>query len=131
MTGNERSQRLTRVCSTLLAACYNWQQSQQGLREGTMALTLDEVRKVALLARLELEPDELERQGRHLNDILIQFEALQALDVAGIEPATHSVPLFNVFREDRVIPSLSREEALANAPESRDGCFIVPRILEG
>lgn len=96
-----------------------------------MALNLDDVRKVALLARLELEPEELERQGRHMNDILLQFEALQKLDVSGVEPTSHSVPLFNVFREDHARPSLPRDEALANAPESRDGCFIVPRILEG
>ncbi len=96
-----------------------------------MPLSMDEVRKVALLSRLELEPDELERQGRHLNDILGQFEILQKLDVAGIEPTSHSVPMFNVLREDVARPSLTREEALQNAPEARDGCFIVPRIVEG
>ncbi len=96
-----------------------------------MPLSMDEVRKVALLSRLELEPDELESQGRHLNDILGQFEILQNLDVAGIEPTSHSVPMFNVLREDAARPSLTREEALQNAPEARDGCFIVPRIVEG
>jgi aspartyl-tRNA(Asn)/glutamyl-tRNA(Gln) amidotransferase subunit C len=94
-------------------------------------LTLDEVRKVALLARLELDPDELELQSRHLNDLLAQFEALQGLDVSGIEPNSHSVPLFNVMREDISRPSLPRDAVLENAPESRDGCFIVPRIIEG
>lgn len=96
-----------------------------------MVLTPEEVRKVARLARLELDEEEIERQGRHLNDLLAQFEALQALDVTGIEPTSHSIPLYNVFREDRARPSLSREEVLQNAPESRDGCFIVPRIIEG
>jgi aspartyl-tRNA(Asn)/glutamyl-tRNA(Gln) amidotransferase subunit C len=96
-----------------------------------MELTPEEVRKVALLARLELEPDELERQGRNLNSLLAQFEALQKLDVTGVEPTSHSVPLFNVLREDVARPSLPREEVLRNAPESRDGCFVVPRIIEG
>jgi aspartyl-tRNA(Asn)/glutamyl-tRNA(Gln) amidotransferase subunit C len=96
-----------------------------------MELTPDEVRKVALLARLELEPEELERQARNLNSLLAQFEALQKLDVTGVEPTSHSVPLFNVLREDVALPSLPREEALRNAPESRDGCFVVPRIIEG
>ena len=96
-----------------------------------MALTLEEVRKVALLARLELTDEEIERQGKNLNALLLQFEQLQELDVSGIEPTSHSVPVYNVMREDVVRPSLSREQALANAPESRDGCFIVPRIVEG
>ena len=96
-----------------------------------MALTPEEVRKVALLSRLELDEAELEKQGRHLNELLAQFEKLQALDVTGIEPTSHSIPVFNVFREDVIQPSLPREAVLKNAPESRDGCFIVPRIVEG
>jgi aspartyl-tRNA(Asn)/glutamyl-tRNA(Gln) amidotransferase subunit C len=96
-----------------------------------MELTPEEVRKVALLARLELEPDELERQCRNLNSLLAQFDALQKLDVTGVEPTSHSVPLYNVLREDAARPSLDRDDALRNAPESRDGCFVVPRIIEG
>ncbi len=96
-----------------------------------MALTLEEVRKVALLSRLELDDDEVVKQAVHLNQLIERFEALQAVDVTDIEPTSHSIPLYNVFREDVVKPSLSRDEALSNAPESRDGCFVVPRILEG
>jgi len=96
-----------------------------------MTLSAEEVRKVALLARLELDDDEIERQTRHINDLIARFEALQEVDVTGIEPTSHSVPLVNILREDVVKPSLSRDEVLANAPESRDGCFIVPRIVEG
>ena len=96
-----------------------------------MALTPDEVRKVALLARLELTDNEIETQAKHLNDLLRQFEALQALDVTGVEPTSHSIPVYNVFRQDEIKPSLTREEALANAPEARGGCFVVPRIMEG
>ena len=96
-----------------------------------MALSRDEVRKVALLARLELTDEELDEQAKHFNDLLQQFEALQALDVTGIEPTSHSIPLVNVLREDASRPSLPRDVALANAPESRDGCIVVPRIVEG
>ena len=96
-----------------------------------MALTPEEVRKVALLARLELTDDEIETQARHLNDLLKQFEALQALNVTGVEPTSHSIPVYNVFREDVTRPCLTREEVLANAPEARAGCFVVPRIVEG
>ena len=96
-----------------------------------MALSRDEVRKVALLARLELTDDEIDEQAKHLNALLEQFEKLQELDVTGIEPTSHSMPVVNVFREDVSRPCLSRQDVLANAPQQRDGCFVVPRIVEG
>ncbi len=95
-----------------------------------MSLSGEEVKKVALLARLELEDEELARQTMRLNQLLEQFGKLQELDVTDIEPTSHSFPVFNVLREDVARPSLPREDVLANAPESRDGCFIVPRIIE-
>lgn len=94
-----------------------------------MALTPDDVRKVALLARLELDDDEIERQSRRINELMARFEALQQIDVTGVEPTFQSVPMSNVLRDDEPRPSLPREELLANAPESRNGLFIVPRIL--
>lgn len=94
-----------------------------------MALSDEEVRKVALLARLELSSEEVTEQAKHLNNLLLQFEALQDLDVTGIDPTSHSHPVFNVLRADVIRPSLSREQALVNAPEQRDGCFVVPRIV--
>ena len=96
-----------------------------------MALTREDVRKVALLARLELREEELDRQMGHLNQLLEQFEKLQKLDVAGVEPTSLSIPIYNVLREDVERPSLLRDEILANAPETRDGCVVVPRIVEG
>ena len=96
-----------------------------------MSLSREEVRKVALLARMELTDAELEEQARHINALLVSFQALEFLDVTGIEPTSHSIPMSNVLREDAVHPSLPREAVLANAPEARDGLFVVPRILEG
>lgn len=96
-----------------------------------MPLSLDDVRRVALLARLELSDEEIKEQAVHLNDLLRQFEALQALDVTGVEPTAYPMPTTNVLRDDVVRPSLSRAEVLTNAPEARDGCFVVPRILGG
>ena len=96
-----------------------------------MALTADDVRKVAFLSRLELEEWEVESQRCHINALVERFEALRALDTSGIEPASHGVPLFNVLRDDVCEPSLSRDEATSNAPLARDGFFIVPRIVEG
>lgn len=95
-----------------------------------MSLSAEDVLKVALLSRLELDEAEIERQARHLNQLIDQFAKLQELDVMGVEPTSHSIPVHNVMREDAVQPSLPRDEALANAPEARDGCFVVPRILE-
>ena len=96
-----------------------------------MSLTREEVRKVTLLARLELTEAEIEAQAKHLNGLLQVFAEMQQLDVTGVEPTSHAFPVFNVFREDEVRPSLPREAVLANAPEARDGLFVVPRIVEG
>lgn len=94
-------------------------------------LTLDEVSRVAFLARLQLSDDEKTRLTTELNDILAQFARLQELDTKDVSPTSHSLPLQNVLREDIVRPSLPRDEATANAPEKRDGNFIVPQIMEG
>ena len=98
----------------------------------TMAqqLTLDEVSRVAFLARLELSDAEKQRLTHDLNGIMEQFARLQELDTTDVPPTSHSIPLQNVFREDRARPSLPREQATANAPETRDGNFIVPQIVE-
>lgn len=94
-------------------------------------LTLDEVARVGFLARLELNDDEKRRLTHDLNDILGQFARLQELDTADVEPTSHSIPLQNVLREDTARPSLPRDVATQNAPEKRDGNFIVPQIMEG
>ena len=93
-------------------------------------LTLDEVSRVAFLARLELSDAEKERLTTDLNNILDQFARLQELDTTDVAPTSHSIPLQNVFREDSVLPSLPRDAATANAPEKRDGNFIVPQIMD-
>ncbi len=93
-------------------------------------LTLDQVKQVAALARLELSDGEQTRLTGQLNDILNQFARLQELDTAGVPPTSHSLSLKNVLRPDVVIPSLPREDATSNAPEKRDGNFIVPQIVE-
>lgn len=93
-------------------------------------LTLDQVSRVGFLARLELSDEEKTRLTTDLNGILGQFARLQELDTEGVPPTSHSLLLQNVFREDKARPSLPREAATANAPEKRDGNFIVPQIME-
>lgn len=95
-----------------------------------MILSLEEVQKVARLARLELTEAELDEQAKNFNNLLQQFESLQNLDLSGIEPTSHSIPMTNVLREDTLRPSLSQSEALANAPSKKEGYVVVPRILE-
>jgi len=94
-----------------------------------MALTREEVLHVADLARLRLEPGEVELFTRQLNDILAYVEKLQELDTAGVTPMAHAVPVFNAFREDEVRTGLPRDEALENAPSSEEGYFLVPRVI--
>lgn len=98
--------------------------------QSTPGLTRDEVSRVAFLARLELSEDEKARLTGELNGILAQFARLLELDTQGVPPTSHSLPLQNVLRDDRVRPSLPRAAATANAPETRDGCFLVPQIME-
>ena len=93
-------------------------------------LTLQQVEHVALLARLELTPEEKTRLTEDLNVILEHFERLQELDTTDVEPTSHAIPLRNVFRADEVRPSLPREAILAEAPDAREGYFVVPRIVE-
>ena len=95
-----------------------------------MPLMLDDVRRVAALARLELTDDEAAAQLRRINELMERFESLRELDVEGIEPTAHSAPIHNVLREDAARPSLARDEVLAGAPDAREGCFAVPLILE-
>jgi aspartyl-tRNA(Asn)/glutamyl-tRNA(Gln) amidotransferase subunit C len=89
-----------------------------------------DVKYVAHLARIALTPDEQEKFGAQISNILGYIEKLNQLDVGQIEPTAHAVPLVNVFRPDEVRPSLSNEEALRNAPASANGLFMVPKIVE-
>ena len=93
-------------------------------------LSREEVEHVARLARLVLTDDERTRYTGQLNEILAYVEKLKELDVDGVVPTAHAIPLENVFRPDQVHPSFEREDMLANAPERSEGFFKVPRILE-
>jgi aspartyl-tRNA(Asn)/glutamyl-tRNA(Gln) amidotransferase subunit C len=92
-------------------------------------ITISEVEHVAHLARLEFDQEEKERFAKELNDILEFVAQLEEVDTSGVEPAYHALELKNVFRQDRVEPSLPRQEALKNAPEAEEGAFVVPRII--
>jgi aspartyl-tRNA(Asn)/glutamyl-tRNA(Gln) amidotransferase subunit C len=96
-----------------------------------MALSLDEVRRIAALARLRLSPDEEGRLAGELSAILDYVRQLEELDVSGVEPMTHALAAGETpFRDDVNLPCLPPEEALANAPARAGTCFQVPRIIE-
>jgi aspartyl-tRNA(Asn)/glutamyl-tRNA(Gln) amidotransferase subunit C len=95
-----------------------------------MAAVEIDVRYVAHLARLSLSPDEEQKIGAQLGNILGYIEKLKEVDVTGVEPTAHAFPLVNVTRPDEVRPSISNAEALRNAPVTANGLFIVPKIVE-
>lgn len=92
-------------------------------------ISRDDVAHVARLARLELSDDELDTYTTQLAAILEHAADVEALDVGGVEPMSHPIPLANVLRPDVVRPSIDRDEVLGQAPEAEDGRFRVPTIL--
>jgi aspartyl-tRNA(Asn)/glutamyl-tRNA(Gln) amidotransferase subunit C len=95
-----------------------------------MALTADEVRWVAHLARLELTEAELQTMTRHLSAIIDYVSQLRQVDTEGVEPLAHPLPLHNIFRDDEPAPSLPLDAALANAPDRRGNFYAVPAVLD-
>ncbi len=95
-----------------------------------MASAEIDIKYVAHLARLQLTPDEEKKLGAQLENILGYIEKLNQLDVSGVEPTAHAVPMVNVTRPDEIRPSLPQDDALRNAPARANGLFIVPKIVE-
>ncbi len=94
-----------------------------------MSLTRQEVEKVSLLARLRLTSDELDRMTVQMGQIVAYVESLSELDTESVEPMAHALDVANVFAADELRPSLSREEALANAPHHDREFYLVPAVL--
>ncbi len=95
-----------------------------------MSLTKDDVLKAAHLARLELPESESEKLTTDMNSILGYIDKLGELDTEGVEPTSHAVPAINAFRKDEGKDYFTAEEGLANAPDSEDGSFKVPKVIE-
>jgi aspartyl-tRNA(Asn)/glutamyl-tRNA(Gln) amidotransferase subunit C len=93
-------------------------------------ISRQEVEQVARLARLHLSEEELERMREQLDAILAYIDKLRELDVEGVAPTSHAVPLVNVMRDDENTPCLPQEATLANAPDRAGEFFRVPRIIE-
>jgi len=95
-----------------------------------MAATEFDIKYIAHLARIVLTPDEEIKLGVQLGHILGYIEKLKELDVTGVEPTAHAVPMVNVTRADEIRPSLPHADALRNAPQQANGLFIVQKIVE-
>lgn len=96
-----------------------------------MALTKEEVLKVAKLAKLEFTNEEIEKYQQELNEILNYMSMLDELDTENIKPLSQVNNDTNNLRDDEVKPSLSVEDALRNAPEAIDGTVVVPKVVGG
>ena len=94
-------------------------------------LTRKEVEEIALLARLHLDPTELDTMQGDLGAILEHFAALAQVDTTDVQPMTHAVPMDLRLRADAVAPSLPTNDALAGAPAKQGDVFVVPAIISG
>jgi aspartyl-tRNA(Asn)/glutamyl-tRNA(Gln) amidotransferase subunit C len=97
---------------------------------GILKIKREEVEYVAHLARLDFNTEETEKFTSQLNDILLYMDKLNEVNTTGIPPVSHAISVTNAFREDIVKESLGHDLALANAPELRNNCFVVPRVVE-
>ena len=95
-----------------------------------MSLTLDDVARIARLARIELSTAERETTRGQLNGILGFVEQLQAVDTAGIEPMAHAVDVVQRLRADEVTETDRRADYQSVAPETEAGLYLVPRVVE-
>lgn len=95
-----------------------------------MSATDLDIKYVAQLARIRLTPEEEQKLGGQLTNILGFIEKLRQVDVSGVEPTAHAFPLVNVMRPDELRPGLTHDEAMHNAPARAGGLFVVPKIVD-
>ena len=95
-----------------------------------MSLTLEQVRRIAHLARIEVSDAEAQATVGHLNGIFALIEEMQAVDTTGVEPMAHATDLVLRLREDRVTESDRRAAYQAVAPAVEDGLYLVPKVIE-
>jgi len=93
-------------------------------------ISKEQVKHVADLARLEVSEEEADMLTDQLSEIITYAELLNELDTTDVEPITHASDLKNVLRKDEPASWITKEEALKNAPDQKDGLFRVPSILE-
>ncbi len=95
-----------------------------------MSLSIDDVKRIAHLARIRVDTDEAARYQTQLNDIFHLIEQMQAIDTTGIEPMAHARDLHQRLREDMVTETDRREAFQAIAPQVEAGLYLVPKVIE-
>jgi len=95
-----------------------------------MSLSIDDVKRIAHLARIRVDADEAARYQAQLNGILGLIEQMQAVDTAGIEPMAHACDVQQRLREDTVTETDRREAFQAVAPQVEAGLYLVPKVIE-
>lgn len=95
-----------------------------------MSISREDVEHIALLSRLYLSEDEIERYREEMARILAYVEKIASLDTEDVPPTSHAIPLANVYREDTIATSLGNDVALTNAPDKEPPYFRVPRIVD-
>lgn len=92
-------------------------------------LTQEQIMRVAELARLELSAAEIESYGPQLSGILSYVEQLKNVNTDGVEPTCFIMPDYDPLRDDRIEPSLTREQLLSNGPSVKKDHFAVPKVI--
>ncbi|MDO4942330.1 MAG: Asp-tRNA(Asn)/Glu-tRNA(Gln) amidotransferase subunit GatC [Lachnospiraceae bacterium] len=93
-------------------------------------ITDETIDYVGILAKLELSDEEKEQAKKDMANMLDYIDMLNELDTDGVEPMSHVFPVHNVFREDVVVNGDTRDKILKNAPEKKDGSFMVPKTVD-
>ena len=93
-------------------------------------ISVETIEYVGILAKLELSEEEKEKAKKDMGSMLDYIDKLNELDTTGVEPMSHVFPVQNVFREDVVVNGDDRENILKNAPEEKDGSFVVPKTVD-
>lgn len=94
-----------------------------------MKITKEDVVHVANLARLELSEESIDKFAGQIGDILDHVDSLKRVDTEGVPATSHAISLTNAFREDVMVEPADRDRCMANAPESEEGSFVVPKII--
>ena len=95
-----------------------------------MSLSDDQIRRIARLARIAIQPDETRDVANRLNRILSLIDQMQAVDTAGIEPMSHALDVVQRLRADKVTETDRRELYQSVAPAVEDGLYLVPKVIE-
>lgn len=95
-----------------------------------MSLSPEQIRQVAQLARLQLNPEQVEPYARQLSNILQMVDRLSSVDTANVAPMAHPLDMVQRLRPDAVSESDRRDDYQAIAPETQDGLYLVPKVIE-